>query len=108
MIWMYGIVLFTTLYSRCSNLCVPLSHFSKYIVLNKREYNNYAFQFVIEAPSTAEELTTKFDIAFVLDDSGSISSSDFTKMRDECKQLSDRFTEMIDWLYSCLRLLYQN
>jgi hypothetical protein len=38
-------------------------------------------------------LTTKFDIAFVLDDSGSISSSDFTKMRDECKQLSDRFTE---------------
>ena len=76
-----------------NNLCVPLSHFSKYIVLNKREYNNYAFQFVIEAPSTAEELTTKFDIAFVLDDSGSISSSDFTKMRDECKQLSDRFTE---------------
>ena len=38
-------------------------------------------------------MTTKFDIAFVLDDSGSISSSDFTKMRDECKQLSDRFTE---------------
>lgn len=54
--------------------------FLNIIVLNKREYNNYAFQFVIEAPSTAEELTTKFDIAFVLDDSGSISFSDFTKM----------------------------
>ena len=76
-----------------NNLYVQLSHFSKYIVLNKREYNNYAFQFVIEAPSAAEELTTKFDIAFVLDDSGSVSSSDFTKMKNECKQLSERFTE---------------
>ena len=80
-------------YMEGNNLYVQLSHFSKYIVLNKREYNNYAFQFVIEAPSAAEELTTKFDIAFVLDDSGSVSSSDFTKMKNECKQLSERFTE---------------
>ena len=80
-------------YMDVNNLCVQLSHFSKYMVLNKHEYNNYAFQFVIEAPSAAEELTSKFDIAFVLDDSGSISSSDFAKMKNECKQLADRFTE---------------
>lgn len=76
-----------------NNLCVQLPHFSKYIVLNKRDYNKYAFQFIIEAPSAAEELTSKFDVAFVLDDSGSISSSDFTKMKNECIMLSDRFTE---------------
>lgn len=75
-----------------NNLCVQLPHFSKYLVLNKCAYNKYAFQFVIDAPSE-EELTSKFDVAFVLDDSGSISSSDFTKMKNECKQLTDRFTE---------------
>lgn len=80
-------------YIEGNNLYVDLSHFSKYIVLDKHKYNKYAFQFVIEAPSVEEELNSKYDIAFVLDDSGSILSSDFTKMRNECKQLSSRFTD---------------
>lgn len=56
---------------------VELKHFSKYIVLNKKEYDRTSFRFTIKAPTSDEDLKKSFDVAMVLDESGSISGSNF-------------------------------
>lgn len=66
---------------------VELKHFSKYIVLNKNEYDRTSFRFTIKAPTSDEDLKKSFDVAMVLDESGSISSSNFSEMKTQCSNL---------------------
>ncbi|MDE6233059.1 MAG: VWA domain-containing protein, partial [Lachnospiraceae bacterium] len=66
---------------------VELKHFSKYIVLNKNEYNRTSFRFTIKEPTADEDLKKSFDVAMVLDESGSILSSDFSGMKAQCSNL---------------------
>lgn len=66
---------------------VELKHFSKYIVLNKKEYDRTSFRFTIKAPTSDEDLKKSFDVAMVLDESGSISGSNFSKMKTQCSNL---------------------
>lgn len=64
-----------------------LKHFSKYIVLNKDEYDRTSFSFTIKAPASDEYLKKSFDVAMVLDESGSISGSDFSEMKTQSSDL---------------------
>ncbi len=74
-------------YAEGDCLKVELKHFSKYIVLNKNEYNRMSFRFTIKAPTSDENLKKSFDVAMVLDESGSISSSNFSEMKAQCSDL---------------------
>ncbi|MBR3771892.1 MAG: cellulose binding domain-containing protein, partial [Clostridium sp.] len=71
-------------------LCARLSHFSRYIVLAKNLYEEGAFSFLIEAPKDAEQIKESFDVTFVLDESGSIDSSDFSLMKKQCVELIEQ------------------
>lgn len=66
---------------------VELKHFSKYIVLNKNEYDRTSFRFTIKAPTSDEDMKKNFDVAMVLDESGSISRSNFSEMKTQCSNL---------------------
>lgn len=74
-------------------LSAELEHFSKYIVLAKNIYGESLFEYEIQAP-TGEELQSKsFDVMLVLDESGSISSSNFSMMKELCIGLLDDFND---------------
>lgn len=61
------------------------THFSKYLVLAKNKYEKTLFSFEILAPTDEEMQNTKFDLALVLDESGSVSSSDYRNMKNIAK-----------------------
>lgn len=74
-------------------LRAELSHFSSYIVIDKIRYTNSVLEFEIKAP-TSEELQNKtFDVMLVLDESGSISRSNFSLMKLLCLDLLEHLTE---------------
>jgi uncharacterized protein YegL len=70
-----------------------LQHFSKYILIDKNKYDKNAFKFTIEGPVSDEKLKKSFDVSFVLDESGSISESDFSEMKAQCADLAGRLNE---------------
>lgn len=74
-------------------LCAKLSHFSRYIVLSKNMYEEGAFSCVVEAPKDVEQIKGTFDVAFVLDESGSIDSDDYYLMKDQCVELMERLAD---------------
>lgn len=69
------------------------THFSKYIVLAKNVYEKTLFEFEILAPTDEEMQKTKFDLALVLDESGSVASSDYRKMKDIAKNFVSKLAE---------------
>lgn len=74
-------------------ISAELEHFSKYIVVAKNIYELKKYEYTILAP-TDEELRNKvFDVALVLDESGSISNSDFQLMKNLCGGLVGDFSE---------------
>ena len=74
-------------------MCVKLSHFSKYVLLDKNRYSREAFLCEIAAPSDTEYVNKKFDVAFVLDESGSISYGNFSTMKNQWSTLVEKFVE---------------
>ena len=76
-----------------NRVCVKLSHFSKYVLLDKNRYSREAFLCEIAAPSDTEYVNKKFDVAFVLDESGSISYGNFSTMKNQCSTLVEKFVE---------------
>ncbi len=76
-----------------NRICSELSHFSKYILLDKNAYSKGAFICDILAPTDEEMLNQTFDVLFMLDESGSISDSNFTKMTEECAKLVDNLSD---------------
>lgn len=74
-------------------ISADLEHFSSYIVLDKSLYEASVFEYEIEAPTSEEMQNKKFDIYFVLDESGSISYSDYSLMRTKCSELIDCLAE---------------
>ena len=74
-------------------LHAELLHFSSYAVIDKTRYTNSVLEFEIKAP-TSEELQNKtFDVMLVLDESGSISGSNFRLMKELCLDLLNHLTE---------------
>lgn len=74
-------------------LSVDLEHFSAYMLLDKSLYESAVLEFEIKAP-TDEELQNKtFEVMLVLDESGSISSSNFTLMKNLCVSLMDSLAD---------------
>ncbi len=64
-----------------NKVSAPIEHFSKYMVIAKNSHDEALFEFEI-LPPTDEEMQNKvFDVALVLDESGSISSSNFSLMK---------------------------
>lgn len=59
---------------------VPVTHFSTYILLNKTEYQT-VWENDVRKPSEIGEGADSIDIAFVIDDSGSMSSNDPKDLR---------------------------
>ena len=80
-------------YADGNKICTKLEHFSKYILLSKNRHQQEAFQFTIAAPSGEENLNKTFDVAFVLDESGSIGNIDFSAMKTQCMNLADKLAD---------------
>jgi len=72
---------------------VELIHFSTYAVLDKNAYNDSFLEYEIKAPSEEELQNMTFDIILALDESGSISVSDFNQMKQLCLNLLDDLTD---------------
>ncbi len=62
-------------------LDVELTHFSKYIVLAKNIHDQELYRYTILPPADGEMQNKKFDVALLLDESGSISSSNYSLMK---------------------------
>lgn len=74
-----------------NTVSVELEHFSKYIVIAKNKYEEKLFEFEILSPTNEEYKNRKFDVIFVLDESGSISYGNFYTMKNMCKNLVSTF-----------------
>lgn len=61
-----------------------LNHFSKYILLNKNVYYDELAKNEIKKPVDGDFQNNSFDVVFALDESGSVSSYDFSRMKNEC------------------------
>ncbi|WP_295094781.1 VWA domain-containing protein, partial [Ruminococcus sp.] len=70
-----------------------LEHFSSYIILDRRKYYQTVKEYEIIAPTNEELQNKKFDVYLTLDESGSISASDFSKMKNCCIELIDYLNE---------------
>ena len=70
-----------------------LTHFSEYILIDKVQYEIEAFKYIIEAPTSTELVQKNFDVAFVLDDSGSIPGSSFSIMREQSSNLINKLAD---------------
>lgn len=76
-----------------NTVSVELEHFSKYVVIAKNKYDQKLFEFEILPPTNEEYQNKKFDVALVLDESGSISYRDFASMKNLCADLVSTFDE---------------
>lgn len=74
-----------------NTVSAPITHFSKYMVIAKNSYNEELFKFEILPPTDKEMQNTKYDLALILDRSGSISKSNFDLM----KSLSNRLVQSL-------------
>ncbi len=74
-------------------ISVRLPHFSSYIVLDKNKFNGSILQYEILAPTDSEMQNIAFDIALSLDESGSISRSDYATMKNLCADLISKLSE---------------
>ena len=70
-----------------TTISATLEHFSNYIVLDKSKYETGVLEYEIEAPTDQELQNKKFDIILTLDESGSISSSNYRIMKERCVEL---------------------
>ena len=65
----------------CNKLTLKLEHFSRYILINKKEYDKvWEYELLFEPETTVRE---SLDVVFVIDSSGSMSSSDPKLKRKE-------------------------
>lgn len=76
-----------------NTITVKLEHFSKYIVINKNAYNPSLFEFRILEPKDEALRNKTFQVSFVLDESGSISSSNWNLMKRLCGELVESLAE---------------
>lgn len=64
-----------------NTVSAAVAHFSKYLVIAKDEYNKELFRFEILPPTDEELQKKKYDLALVLDSSGSIGSSNYNLIK---------------------------
>jgi hypothetical protein len=64
-----------------NTVSAELEHFSIYILLDMTKFFIELFRYEILAPTDEEMQSKKFDVALVLDESGSISSVDYNRMK---------------------------
>ena len=76
-----------------NKVSATLQHFSKYIIVNENEYLCSWLDYEIEAPVSSGSQSTKYEMILALDESGSISSSDFSLMKDDSLTLLGQFGE---------------
>jgi hypothetical protein len=76
-----------------NTVSVELEHFSVYMVIAKNARDNSLFQFTILPPTDEEFRNRTFDVALVLDESGSISSLNWSLMRSLCVDLVSNFAD---------------
>lgn len=70
-------------------ISADLNHFSKYILLNKNVFYEETAKNDIKKPVEDEFQNEYFDVVFALDESGSVSSNDFSRMKNECISFID-------------------
>lgn len=76
-----------------NKVSVTLEHFSSYMLVDKNAYNRFMSQYKFLAPKVGEEMPNGMDLILVLDESGSIYSTDFSKMKEECSNLVSGLSE---------------
>jgi len=76
-----------------NTISVKLEHFSKYILVSKNLYNDSVTEYVISAPTQEEMQKIAFDVSLVLDESGSVSASNYTMMKNLCSGLVSDFSD---------------
>ncbi len=76
-----------------NSVSAPIEHFSKYIVIAKNKYEESLFEFEILAPTDQEMQTQTFDLALVLDESGSISDSNYSLMKKLASELVNKLDD---------------
>jgi uncharacterized protein YegL len=65
-----------------NTVSVTITHFSSYVLIDKSLRDFELMRFEILPPAEGELQNTRFDLVLVLDESGSISTADFTRMKD--------------------------
>lgn len=76
-----------------NRICARLTHFSKYLLINKRMLESNLYPIEIVAPADNVYANTALGLVFSLDESGSLSSSDYGKMKNAAISLVDELGE---------------
>ena len=80
-------------YREGNRICAKLSHFSKYLLINKRLLESNIYPIEIIAPTDNIYANAALGLVFSLDESGSLSALNFSKMKNAAVSLVEELSD---------------